>query len=187
MVGRLQTYNNFNDNSKVWIIGIPSGEAFQISRDQLDDLYVEALIMFTTKYISTGFYAFNDSEKYKILRMLAWTEKKDNKEVGDIEEDVEVDNNPSDFIIYENDYGDDIVLEIVNIIKRFQLDIEMVVEDTNIKISLDNYCIESNMKLEGYEIKIFKKGKEIDRYSVPVKKYLIERINFELIKIYKGL
>ena len=57
-----------SDNSITWIIGIPSGEAIPVNRDGVNALFKDKLIKYTTKYVDTGFYAFDDENVDLIKR-----------------------------------------------------------------------------------------------------------------------
>ena len=175
----LKLYDNYGqDDNKIWIIGIPSGNALHVDKKIFGDIYDKGLLKYHASPSSNrniwekGFFAFEDNNLYKIERMLAWSENdqkiKDNREcdiqnnfLGNIEEILKITNHIRTHL---NIYAKDNILIIKSKLCRFQI---LMNEDNN------------------FEIEIYINDNKIEHYIVPNRSSLINRIEIELSKYLK--
>lgn len=171
----LKTFENFhkthvNNVAKggVWIIGIPSGESFNIPYDMLDLLYDKQLVKYDTTYLDTGFYAFKD-ENIKIIKSIL-------SKTSHIKKDI---------MIFDNDFDKRFMDELEDLLIKVRFYVELYCQDDTLGLSYkDDYYIEitiTNSKQKYYLTKRFK-GSMMDEYSIGNEKMLLERIEAELLR-----
>lgn len=155
----LETYGDFveHNNSKIWIVGVPSGEALQVTRQQIDDLFQVNLLYYSTKYVSTGFYVFKDKNISTIKDIIKYNKtpkiKTKNKEL----------------LIYNNNYDRTLLNAIEQLVEEYVRQIELYVQDDTIGITYNKlYYIEINMSPDndGFKLTQYHKGNIIDEYYV---------------------
>ena len=150
----------------VWIIGIPSGEALNIPYDIMDILYNKKLLFYTTKYVDTGFYAFNDADIFKIKDVVYKTEG--------IKKDI---------MIYPNDFDERFLDILENMLRSYKFYVELYCQDDTLGISYkQNYYIEVSITNKSQKFYLSKKynGSQIDGYGVSNEKMLLDRIDDEI-------
>lgn len=168
---RLKTFEEYEyvtDNNKIWIIGIPSGEAFQVSQDAIEDLYREKLIHYNVDYVDIGFFAFKDEDiddvkKYVIPQTL---HKKD--------KDKEI-------FLFKNEFNPDVVNKVLNIVEEYPTKIELYIQDKCMGITYaEDFYIEIDLDVTKFKYMKRCKGKVIDKYLILTDKMLLDRIEREL-------
>lgn len=123
------------DNSKVYIIGIPSGEALQVKKDYLESLYKEGLIRYDTSYVGRGFYAFDDIDVDFVMRYVEKPLKvvpagrKANK----------------DITIFTHDFDETMIDDILDMINRYPTDIDIYIQEDYMSISYGDFYMEITM------------------------------------------
>lgn len=170
----IKTFEAFEtDNSKVYIIGIPSGEALQVKRDDLESLYKEGLIRYDTSYVETGFYAFDDIDVDLVMRYVEKplkvvpAGKKANK----------------DITIFAHEFDEILVDAILGMIDQYPTDIEIYIQEDCMGISYGDFYMEITMNSTiNPKYKFIKrhKGKVIDKYGIVNDSMLVNRIDHEL-------
>jgi len=167
----IKTYENFNnDNSKIWITGIPSGECLQITREALDSLYREELLSYSTQYSEIGFYAFDDDNIDLIKRYVEPNKVGANK----------ISN--KNITVNKNDFDKIVIETILSIVDEYPMEIEMYIEDDTIGITYDDLYIEIVISEDSPKYFLVKRhnAKIIDRYRVGTDVDLISRVDHEL-------
>lgn len=169
----IKKFENFNqdfdnNNGKIWITGIPSGESFNLDIDIFDDIYKTGVIRYNTEYVSTGFFAFDDINTEKIKRMIAWSKNSEENREYEIS-----DHNFKDFNKLLNAVNN--IKSHVNIIAKGNV---MMFISGIYKI----YLIITDTGL--YELKVMKNGKKIDQYVIPVASTAPSRIKEESTKYF---
>lgn len=175
LIKNFESFNN--DNSKVWIFGIPSGESFQIDRDILQYLFKEKLVFYTTKYVDIGFHAFKDENVEKIKSYVI----KDSNIIKPYN---------NNFSIYDNNFNPTLINNIISIIERFNknvsngIDINFYVQEDYIGIDLQDIFIEiqiNETKINSkYRLTKTHLGKIIDKYNVISDENLLNRLYHEI-------
>jgi len=157
-------FENFEiDNSKIWIIGVPSGEALLVDRDKLNELYNNKLIKYSTQYSETGFFVFNDNNKDEIMNYIS----------------PKIEN---DYIIYENQFGDQLIKMIKIILDKYPFYIELYVNEGYMTISYEKCHIMIKKNVIGPKYKFEKRNENIliDVYNIQTDKLLMKRIEIDL-------
>ena len=165
----LKRFESFEvDNSKVWVVGIPSGEAFQIIRDDLDILYKSKIIFYDTKYAAIGFFAFKDIDVDEVKKFVK--KKK-------VEKDI---------MIFDNQFDKMVSDTIVDIVDQYPHQIELYVSGDILGITYDPWYIEITINDSSrpgkYEIVKRRNGVVTDKYIVGTDNLLIKAIDNELYK-----
>jgi hypothetical protein len=115
------------DNSITWVIGLPSGEAIPVNRDGVNALFKEKLIKYTTKYVDTGFYAFDDKDVDLIKKydcgscIIVPAEKMEKK----------------DILIFKHNFDEELIDKLLEIINEFPKYVEFYVEDDKISLMME--------------------------------------------------
>lgn len=183
----MKTFEEFNnevpDMDKVWIIGIPSGEALQIKRSDLDILYAQKLVHYNVQYVDTGFFAFKDEDIDDV------------KFVCNIKEPNVVKSQSKghhDISIFANDFDPILLDALLGIIDEYPGDIEFYIQDDSFAITYGlgtgirgmegDYYIEINMDSHGARYHLTKryKGQVKDKYNISTDSGLLQRIDHEL-------
>jgi len=185
-MGKLKTFEEYEyttDSDKVWIIGIPSGEALQVSRDAIEDLYREKLIHYNVDYVDIGFFAFKDENIDYV------------KSMCNIKEEPKVKAKPEayhDIRIFKNDFNSVLMDVILTTINNSSEDIEFYAQDGSLGITYGpgtgiigtegDYCIEVNMDSHGarYHLVRKRKGRVVDEYNLSTDSQLLQRLDYEL-------
>lgn len=178
---RLKTFETFDNGDtmtlpadKIYIIGIPSGEALQVTRDALDDLVCLKLVHYTMKYSEIGFFAFDDKD-------LTYVNKYVDKPLKVASAKKKV---PNDITIINSDFDQDIMDAVFGIIDAVfdQICVDIYVQDNFMGITYGDYYLEIEIKEKSPKYKVTKscKEKKTSEYTVPTNKLLIDRIEFEL-------
>lgn len=145
-----------SDNSITWIIGIPSGEAIPVNRDGVNALFKDKLIKYTTKYVDTGFYAFDDENVDLIKRYV------DPKVVA--AEKIE----DKDILIFKHQFDEDLIDKLLEIVNDCPKYVEFYVEDDKISMLMNggyHFLIELNKERGRGKYSITKKRKDIIIYK----------------------
>jgi hypothetical protein len=145
-----------NDNSKVWIIGVPSGEAFQVTRDDLNSLHKEGILYYTTEYVEIGFYAFDDENVDLVKRYVK--PKKTN---------YQVEQKNKKKIILRNEFPKELIEKIKDTIDSYQSFSELYIQDDIIEITFDNnFYLEVTKLDDGYYFIRRQGGVVTNKYSL---------------------
>lgn len=163
----IKKFESFDvDNSKVWIVGIPSGEAFQVSRKDIDSLYKERLIHYSTKYVNIGFYAFDDDDVELVKRYV------DKKNVKKGEKDL---------LMFDNEFGEIIVDTILEIINKHEGKLDFYIQEDCFGINYGSYYyIEVTIGPNYYSLVKRFNGAVVDKYQIRTDALLIQRLDEEL-------
>jgi hypothetical protein len=191
MIKTFEEYDYVHDNSLVWVVGIPSGEALQIPHENLNPLYAEKLIWYDNKYTGVGFYAFNDDDISLVKRYISPPKK--SKDLKVVPPKMKTTNGP-DIMIYNHHFDDALIDTIVGIMHDYPTEIELYVQDECMGITYGDYYIEIDLE-EGRSprYRLVKRrnlsfssigmgtGSDIlDKYGVSTDRQLIDRIETEL-------
>lgn len=164
----VKTFENFeHDNSKIWIYGIPSGEALQINRENHNELYKKKLIYYTTEYTQIGFFAFHDKNVDEILELI------DNKK------------EPKDIFIYEHKFGKTLIDAVEDIINSYKKYAELYASGNVMGISFSpknqkTYYLQINKETNNYIAELNLNGKFISRYNILNDDNLLRSIKKEM-------
>lgn len=173
-----ETFNDFNnDNSKIYIIGIPSGEALQVTRDALDDLVCLKLVHYTMKYSEIGFFAFDDKD---IVFVMKYVDPKPKNVVPKFFK-KELNN----ITIINSDFDHDVMDGVSEIIDEYPTCVDLYVQDNFMGITYDDYYLEiEEIKERSPKYLITKSWKETrtNRYMVVTNKDIINRIKIEMFE-----
>lgn len=177
----IKTYESFEtDNSKIYIIGIPSGEALQVTRENLDNLLKESLIFYTTKYAEIGFFAFED-ENIEVVKRYVDKDSKTKKGYH--------------FSIGTNNFDKLIINDITIIIEQYRYkkninrfwvsDDYMIIswQAIDFKNKSCHYTLEIELRYGDSAKYLFIKKvneKAMDKYYVPNDRVMMARIIHEL-------
>lgn len=178
---KLKTFESFEiDNSKEWIIGVPSGEAFHIPRDLLNILYNEKLITFTTGYNQIGLFIFNDDLRFIIIEKIKDFDKnskpKNSKPKKKIDHDIR---------IFDHNFEEIVINTILNLIGNYDQEVvELYVQDDTLGITYGEFYIEINIispyGSSKYQLIKRENGIIKDKYNIPTDSGLIKRISSEM-------
>jgi hypothetical protein len=175
-MGKLKTFEEYEyspHGDKVWIIGIPSGEALQVSIDSIEDLYRNKLIHYSVKYVNIGFYAFHDKDIDEIIKYVELEKKLPG-----------VNKKDKDITILKNNYDPILMNSIIAIIDEYPTPIELYAQNKCIGITYaDDYYIEIDLdKSSNNKYRIMKRynGRVINKYFISTDKELIDKIEQEL-------
>jgi len=161
----LKTFENFeHDNSKIWIIGIPSGESLQIDRDKHKELYDKQLIIYSTQYSEIGFYLFDD------------------KNIKEINKIIKPSSDAKDYMIYDNEFNDNLINMIKIIVEKYPYYAELYASEEYMGISYEkNYIeIKKNNTSPNYYLEKRVGGIMVDSYNIATEKLLLKRIEIEM-------
>lgn len=187
----LKTFEQFEqDNSKIWIVGIPSGEALFINRSDLDILYAQKLVHYNVQYVSTGFFAFKDEDIDDVKFVCNIKDNIDRlREIKNVKAKPKANH---DISIFHNDFDPILIDAILGMIDSNPEDIELYVQDdclgitygfgTGLKGMEADYYIEVTMDSHGAKYHLVKrrKGQVVDRYNISTDSHLLQRIDHEL-------
>lgn len=167
----LKKFESFEvDNSKIWVVGIPSGEALQITRDDLDILYGKKIIFYDTQYASIGFFAFKDINVEEVKKYVKSKKKPPVK----------------DIMIFDNQFERIVSETISDIVDQYPEKMELYISGDILGISYDPYYIEIIMNDESkpgkYQLLKRRKGVVVDKYIIHSDNLLITAIYEELYK-----
>lgn len=163
----LKTFENFEvDNSKIWIIGVPSGEALQVTKEQLDDLYKNHIIKYSTQYTDIGFYIFDDNNVKQILKLI----KPPTQRI------------PNDYMIYDNEFDENLIKMIKTVIENHDEYVELYISSEFLGITFGKSYIEIKKNNEGPKYELDKRfdGSLLDSYVISTEKLLLKRIEIEM-------
>jgi len=104
---------------RYWIVGMPSGEALNISEEELDELYTEDLVGYNSSY---GFYFFEDKNKTKVDELIS-------KIRGGYEN------------IQEHIFDDSLVKNILNFLDTLTYKVNFIIKGNMMQFSFYNYDI----------------------------------------------
>ncbi len=172
---KLKTFESFEiDNSKIWVVGVPSGEAFQVSRDSLDILYQDGMVFYNTKYSQTGFYTFDDNDVKVIKRYV------DPKVIKALPKE------DKDMMIYDHNFDEMVTDTVLNLVDEYPESAELYMSNNLMGITYGNTYIEISIndadKAGKYTLTKRRKGVVIDKYVISNDNHLINRIDNELYK-----
>lgn len=166
----IKTFENFeHDNSKIWIIGVPSGEALQVDRDIHNELYKKKLISYSTKYSQIGFFIFDDKKLNEILKSV--------KKI----------NTPKDIMIFDHTFGKTLMEAINDIINDYSNYVELYASGNRLGISFTpendkNYYLEIEKSIKNYIAEIRLNGRFISKYSILNDDDLLRSIKKEMTR-----
>jgi hypothetical protein len=157
----IETYGEFfkHDNSKVWIVGIPSGESFEVTRKMIDTLFDQKLIYYSTQFVSTGFYAFLDKNVDEIKKIIGLEEDSKPTTITFKPKGKEV-------TIEKNYFPVSLTSAIKVLIDEYEGDIELFVQDDTMGITHGEYYLEVVITPEGdgFQLKQYHRSDLIDQY-----------------------
>jgi hypothetical protein len=169
----IKKYNEGIDFSKkdaaIIIVGMPSGEVLEIKYEQLDVLYDEYLVHYTSYKNTTGFYSFDDKNIEKILNIINPNKSKKLKNL----------------LINDNKFEKNIIDKVIEIIENCPFYIQLMVEDYNMYISFGDVTLDisyNDISSPKYLFIIGINGKMISKYSVPTDELFIRCVNREIYK-----
>ena len=169
----LKKFEAFNNNidipGRIYIIGVPSGEALQVTRQELDDLVENKLVYYSTKYVETGFFVFDDSDIDQVKEYITPIMVAKKKA-------------PHDVMIYNHDFDEILMDAILGIVDEYPNEIEIYVQDDCMGITAGDTYIEVYLSETGSKYTLTKrlKGNIVDKYKVATDNMLINRIDHEL-------
>jgi hypothetical protein len=170
----MENYDFAVDNNKIWIIGIPSGEAFFVDRDLFNKIYEKKFLHYSTKYTSCGFFVFKDSDRSSIMKMMNPEFKKD-------------------YIIFEkNSFSDIFLKKVKDYVKECEFEIELYVNDNFMGITYGKAYMEiemfylvqkptnTKMNTPKYMVILRYDSREIEKYTIRNDEELFDNIVEEL-------
>lgn len=167
----LHKYNeniNFDDKDyKVIIVGLPSGEVFQTSYEDLSDLLSNGIVSYTPYPNTTGFYAFNDENREKVLDVI---KPNRNKALKDI-------------LVKDNKFNKKMIDRLLYLLNDYLNDIEVTIEDYSLMISCENILIDiiyNDETSPKYLLMKRREGHIESKYKVPTDELLIRSILREI-------
>jgi len=163
-----------DENSNIWLIGVPSGEAIQVNIKMLDELYSDDLVYYCMEYNEIGFYAFKDSDYDIIKRRVSFSNDITTRRASKKEHNV--------YNIQKNNFDTKLVDMIMNITERCSFSVEVYASGDFIGFTYFDYYFEIEMKKTSpkYELTKFYAGNQINRYNIATEKLLLKRIDYEL-------
>jgi hypothetical protein len=173
---KLKTFESFEiDNSKVYVIGIPSGEALQVSRDGLDSLIKEKIVIYSTKYVDTGFFVFDDEDVDLVMRYVE-------KPLNVVQARKKA---KKDIIVFTNDFDPMVTDAILGIVDDYPTIAELYIQDDCMGITFGDklaWYMEITMNSHGGRYHLVKryKGEVKDKYNIATDANLIDRIDHEM-------
>jgi hypothetical protein len=169
----IKKYNEGIDFSKkeavIIIVGMPSGEVLEISYEQLDVLFNDYLVHYTSYKNTTGFYYFDDRNMEKILNVINPDKSK----------------NLRDFLINDNKFEKNVVDSVIKILEKCPFYIRLMIEDYSMYISFRNVVLDisyNDVSSPKYLFIIGEKGEIISKYSVPNNELFIRSVEREIYK-----
>lgn len=162
------------DNTKVWIIGIPSGEAVRVPYDAINALHKEKLIHYSCEFSETGFFIFEDDDLEFVRRYAIPSSNAPLPKIRTRDKEIN---------ILKNKFDKRLVGAVMGIINEYPTPIELFAQDDCMGITYGDYYLEIHINVdENSKYKMLKrhKSKVIDKYTIPTDKLLIDRIESEL-------
>lgn len=169
----LRKYNediNFDDKEyKVIIVGIPSGEVFQASYDNLGELFASGTVTYKSYKDTTGFYSFDDENREKVLDVIEPNRKKAQRDV----------------LIKSNMFNKDMLDKLMYLLNDYPYEIEVTIEDYNLMISSGDFLLDilyNDETSPKYLLVKRRRGLIETKYSVSSDDLLVRSIIIEMNK-----
>ena len=174
MLKKFEAFNNSIDiPGRIYIIGVPSGEALQVTRKELDELVENKLVYYSVKYVETGFFVFDDVDIDQLKQYITPVNVSKPKKKA-----------PHDVMIYTHDFDEMLMDAILGIVDEYPDEIEIYVQDDCMGITMGDTYIEVYLRETGSKYFLLRrhKGDIVDKYNVSTDNDLINRIDHEIHK-----
>jgi hypothetical protein len=174
MKKHLKTYEKFEEEiGKIWVIGMPSGEAFQLADKDLDTLVLQKIVKYYAKNNTIGFFTFEDKDVESVKKYVT------PKKIPD-----------KNFSVLRNEFSQIIIDTVVEMVRDYPSKAELYIQEETMGITFDNNYgqfyleVEISADNDGYLVLKYHKGNIVDQYYVVEDTKLLKHIEEELYDYY---